>query len=379
MNKLRSISVGTLLLSNVFFGCAESEDAPTEDIRIDAAGIAEVERLADAAVEAGIPGVSLAILRDGQTVTITRGVSSLETGDEVTPQHRFRVASIAKSFVASMILQLVHEDKLKLSDTLEQWLPGALPASADVTIEQLLRQESGIFDFAADERHMAPYIRGEAEFFWQPEQLVALAADHPPDFEPGTRWAYSNTNFALLAMILEKIEGDSLEHVVERRITRPLGLQSTTMETDSDMNAPFSRGYLVGLGEELVDTTRISGSAVFGNGNLISTPLEVAHFYRALARGEVVSREQLPQMFSLDASVPSNYAMGLFRFKDFFECGTFVGHDGQTPGYDNTGYTTLDGRRQVVVSVNSSTLDDKAGGPAAHEAWRQLVLAAACR
>ena len=105
----------------------------------------------------------------------------------------------------------------------------------------------------------------------------------------------------------------------------------------------------------------------------------MAHFYKALITGQVVSQRLLPQMIALDPNVPSHYAMGLFRFDDLFSCGTFIGHDGQTPGYDNIAYTTLDGRRQVVVSVSSSTIDDKAGEPAAHQAFFNLIQAAGCR
>jgi D-alanyl-D-alanine carboxypeptidase len=225
---------------------------------------------------------------------------------------------------------------------------------------------------------MAPYLRGEWEHAWAPAELVGLAADHPPDFAPGAGWAYSNTNYTLLAMIIEKITGSTLEEVVRARVGEPLGLDSTSMEVDSDMSAPFAHGYLVGQGEPL-DVTRISASAVFGNGNLTSTPLEVAQFYRALQRGDVVSQKLLPQMMQADQRVTDSYGMGLFRFEKFWSCGTFVGHDGQTPGYDSVGYTSVDGRRQFAVSVNSSTMEERAGDEMAHAAFRDLVLASGCR
>lgn len=380
MRNLKSISaLGLFGVSQLLAGCSSSDDpTPRDEIGLDAAAIAEVEALADKAVAAGLPGVSVAMLRDDQVVTITRGVEDRELGGDVSPQHRFRMASLAKSFVAAMILQLVEEHQIELDDTLGQWLPGLLPASSDVTIEQLLRQETGIFDFATDERWFEPLLRGELDHAWQPRELVALSADHEPDFEPGKRWAYSNTNYLLLAMILEKITGRALENVVRERITAPLGLHETSMETDSEMAEPYVHGYLVGMGAP-IDVTRISGSAVFGHGNLISTPLDIAHFYRALVSGQIVSKAQLPLMLSLDPNVPSEYAMGLFRFSGFYPCATFVGHDGQTPGYDNVGYTSLDGRRQFAVSVSSSTVEDKAGDEAAHEAFGDLVMASACR
>jgi D-alanyl-D-alanine carboxypeptidase len=337
-----------------------------------------VEALADRAVAAGIPAVSVAMVRDQQVVTITRGVVSREQGGEISAEHRFRVASIAKSFVASIVLQLVDEHRIALGDTLGQWLPGLVPASTDVTIEQLLRQETGIFDFASDPRWVEPLMRGELDHPWQPSELLALAADHPPDFEPGERWAYSNSNYLVLAMIVEKICGDRLENIVAERITKPLGLKETSMETDSDMAEPYVHGYLVGQGDP-IDLTRLSGSAVFGHGNLVSTPLEMTRFYRALVEGKIVSPRQLPLMLSLDPEVPSKYLMGLFRMDDFYPCGTFVGHDGQTPGYDNIAYTSLDGRRQFAMSVSSSTVEDKAGDEQAQEAYYDLAMAIACR
>jgi D-alanyl-D-alanine carboxypeptidase len=372
--------VALLCVSLAALGCdgTDEEADHDDDVQLDARGLAELEQLADEAVAAGIPGVSVAIIRDGKHSTITRGVSDRDTGAGVSPEHRFRMGSIAKSFTAAMILQLAERGQLTLDDTLEEWLPGVLPASSDVTIELLLRQESGIFDFANDERHMAPYIQGDMDFHWEPRELAALSAEHAPVFEAGTQWAYSNTNFLLLGMIVERATGESLELAVRKHIASPLGLGETTMEVDSDMTAPFMRGYLVGQGDPL-DVTRISGSAVFGHGNLISTPRDVARFYERLMAGSVVGPEALSAMLSLDPRVPSHYAMGLFRFDEFFSCGTFVGHDGQTPGYDSAGYTSLDGRRQVVVSVSSSTFDDKAGNEAAHRAFGDLVKAAACR
>lgn len=382
MPNLRYASLVKLMcVSHALLACGGSntgdDSSHAEDVQLDAKDLVEIQRLADRAVAAGIPGISVAMIRDGEATTITSGVSDRETGSPVSTGHRFRMGSVAKSFTAAMILQLVDEGQLKLDDTLEMWLPGLLPASAQVTIEQLLRQESGIFDFANDERHMAPYIAGHMDFQWQPAELAALSAAHPPTFEPGTQWAYSNTNFMLLGMIIEKIDLESLELAVQRRVGEPLRLSATTMEIDSDMTAPFMRGYLVGQGEPM-DVTRISGSAVFGNGNLVSTPLDVARFFQALVAGDVVPKELLPQMLALDPGVPSEYAMGLFRFDDFFSCGTFIGHDGQTPGYDNIGYSALDGRRQVAVSVSSSTMDDKAGDAAAHQAFADVVEAAGC-
>lgn len=366
-----SLSVGS-------FACSDDGGSNSAD-PISEASIARIGALADEAVAAGIPGVSIAVIVGEQTVTLARGVASRESAEAMSPEHRARMASIAKSIVSAVVLQLVDEGRLALDDSVESWLPGMLPANGDATIEQLLRLVSGIYDFGSDPRLMAPYVEGDFEHTWRPEQLVAFAAEHAPNFRPGDRFEYSNTNYTLLALIIEKITGDTLANVVRARITAPLALASSTMETTSHLDRPYAEGYLVGIAEQPVNVTRISASSVFGNGNLVSTPLDVARFYRALASGDVVSKQQLPGMFNVDPQGPeSRYAMGLWRFDDFYPCGKFIGHDGNTPGYDSVGYASLDGGRAFSVVVTSSSLDDKAGDAAAHAAWTKLVLAVSC-
>jgi D-alanyl-D-alanine carboxypeptidase len=157
-------------------------------------------------------------------------------------------------------------------------------------------------------------------------------------------------------------------------------MSASTMETTSQLPAPFAHGYMVGMGDPL-DVTGISASSVFGCGNLVSTPLDMAVFYRSLALGEVVAKDQLPSMFATDPLVPSTqYGMGVFRFDHdkFLSCGNFVGHDGGIPGYDTVAYSSIDGRRQFAVVVTSFTMDEKAGDDAAQKAFAELVNAIGC-
>jgi len=360
-------------------GALQSAEPPLANNQLDASAIADLEQRAERLVAAGVPGVSVAVLSGDQVVLIARGVADRATGEPMTAEHRFRVASISKSLVASVVLQLVEEGKIALGDSLDSWLPGMLPQSASVKIENLLRLESGIFNFEEDERHMAPYYAGDFEYSWSPEGLVALAAEHPSSFEPGTQFYYSNTNYTLLALIIQKIEGDSLANVVRRRITEPLGMRASSMPIDSELEAPYARGYMLGLGDEPVDVTRISASSVFGNGNLVSTARDVAAFYGALARGEVVGPDQLPAMLRTNPDVDTHYGMGVWRWDHVFPpCGNFVGHDGGAPGYDVTAYSNLEGTRQYAVLTNQLAPGDVVGDEVARKAFGELVGAAAC-
>lgn len=375
-------SLFLLLSASPLAACSGDTDAtPTVDDALDAEAIAHLELLADRAVAAGIPGVSVAIVSGDQTLLIARGVADRATQEPLTPQHRLRVTSTAKSVVASVILQLVQAGEIALTDTVEDWLPGMLPENADASIEDLLRLQSGIFSFDEDARHMAPYMAGDFDYTWQPEELVALAAEHPALFEPGERFYYSNTNYVLLGLIVEKITGESLADAVRERVLGPVGMSSATMATSSELEAPYAHGYMLGLADEPVDVTGISASSVFGNGNLVSTALDIARFYESLVNGEVVSRAQLPAMFHAEhprAAGLASYGMGIWLSGDFYPCGSFVGHDGAGPGYLVTAQSNVEGTRQFAVLTNVLAPGDIAGDEVAQAAFKELVLAAAC-
>jgi D-alanyl-D-alanine carboxypeptidase len=123
------------------------------------------------------------------------------------------------------VLQLVAEGRLSLADTVERWLPGILPYGNQVTIRQLLNHTSGIPDNALEPLvtlYTFPAGRSRA---WTPRELVALIADRPPDFPPGTAWSYSNTGYVLAGMIVEAATSRTLGHELTRRILRPPGLR----------------------------------------------------------------------------------------------------------------------------------------------------------
>lgn len=377
-----------LLAGGVLAACSSADDgtalsppaaAASPSAALDAADIADLELRAERVVAAGVPGVSVAVIAGEQTVLVSRGLAERATGEPLTSDHRFRVASMAKSLLASIVLQLVEEGRLSLGDRVDQWLPGMLHHNGDASIENLLRLESGIFNFEEDERHMAPYRAGDFSHYWSPEELVALADSHPAVFPPGARFHYSNTNYVLLALIIEKITGASLAEVVRQRITDPLGMSGSSMPTGSALQAPYAHGYQLGLGPEPVDVTAISASSVFGNGNLVATAHDVALFYGALARGEVVSAAQLPAMFTPSPAMDTHYGMGVWRFDhELPTCGRFVGHDGAVPGYDVTAFSNLEGTRQYAVLVNVLAPGDVVGDEVAQAAFRELVEAAGC-
>jgi D-alanyl-D-alanine carboxypeptidase len=279
--------------------------------------------------------------------------------------------------LASITLQLVDEGKLRLSDTIESQLPGMVAGNSHATVEQVLRLESGIFDHADDPRYLAPYLAGNLEYVYSPQQLLALSNDHPPVFAPGERFMYSNTNYVIVGLIIEKLTGLSLAEAVAQRITTPLGMTATTMPLVSAMPAPYTHGYLMGGGEP-IDVTAVSASSTFGHGNTVSTGADLNRFFGALAAGKVVNPARLPAMFTPDAAIESNYGIGVWTWADY-PCGAWVGHEGSTAGFFTWSYSRRDGRRQVTVLANAITAEDRVGDKAAQEAWKNLVFGSACQ
>ena len=164
-----------------------------------------------ALVAEGVPGVVVLVRRDGRTVQLAGGYSNLEKKTPMRVGDRFRIGSVTKSFVATVVLQLVGEGKLSLDDSIEHWLPGLVPNGGNITIRQLLSHQSGLFDYLNDERVLKPYLSGNFGYVWTPQKLVAVSTSHPALFAPGAKFSYSNTNYIVLGLIVEAATKDTIK------------------------------------------------------------------------------------------------------------------------------------------------------------------------
>ena len=281
------------------------------------------------------------------------GVARLDRPLRPRADGRFRVGSITKTFVATVTLQLVGQRRIALTDTVERWLPGALPNGAQVTVAHLLQHTSGVFNytdtlFASMEEYLAIRYRS-----FTPRELVALAAAQPPLFEPGTAWSYSNTNYILLALIVERATGRPYGHQVARRILRPLGLRDTTIPgTALSIPGPNAHGYLPVEHDGQVDPldiTRLNPSVAWAAGEIISTTRDLNRFYGALLRGRLLRHAELRAMLSPHPE--TGYGFGIYRL-DLPGGTSLWGHDGGIPGYVSLALSTEDSRSQLAVSVN---------------------------
>jgi D-alanyl-D-alanine carboxypeptidase len=342
---------------------------------------AEAQRALDRVVAAGSPGAIALIKVDGRTIRLSSGNSNLAPPRPMRADLRARIGGVTKSFTATLILQLVDEGRLALDDTVGQWLPGVIPSGEAVSVRQLLNHTSGIYDFGNDPRTLAPYMAGDLTRIFDPRDGVRYAAEHGQLFAPGSALAYSNTNYLLLAMIVETITGRSIGTELRRRIFLPLALDHTSYPTSSRIVGPHVHGYLV---EEPppVDITPLSPTLFGASGAILSNAHDVARFYRALLRGRLLTRPALQAMKTIDpvatggtpdaGILGGGWGLGLLR--EAFPCGTAWGHDAENPGYMTAAWNSEDGNRQVVVIVNSHFGHD---APVS-QAMRELLVTAYC-
>jgi D-alanyl-D-alanine carboxypeptidase len=351
--------------------------ASTSAAQVDRSKEARLVRAADALVAAGAPGV-VVYMRDGdRVVRVARGYSDLAQKRSASAANHFRIGSVTKSFVAAVVLQLVHEGKLSLNDTVERWLPGVVPRGERVTLRQLLSHTSGIYDYFEDPRVLAPYLKGNSLYDWKQQTLVRIGVDHKPNFAPGTpgRWSYSNTGYQLVGMIVERVTGHTLRRELASRIFRPLGLGETSFPSSAKMPAPYAHGYTALFGTPLKDVSIFSVSTLGPAGAIVSTVGDVAHFYRALYRGRLFPKPLLRAMTTDVAHAPNaqGHAIGLGLWREPLSCSLVWGHDGDWLGYWTRVWGSADGTRQVVISVNADTDSLGEAGSAAHQRLENLA------
>jgi D-alanyl-D-alanine carboxypeptidase len=188
----------------------------------------KVQGLSDGLVAAEAPGAAAWVQDDSGARQAASGVADRRTGRPMRPELHFRAGSLTKSLVATVVLQLVAEGRLSLQDSLQRWLPGILPYGEQVTIRQLLNHTSGVPQNWATIEQTLYRSSGGRFRVWTPRELVALVADQPPGFPPGTAWSYSNTGYILLGLVVEAASGSTLGQELHRRIFGPLGLHGTS-------------------------------------------------------------------------------------------------------------------------------------------------------
>lgn len=318
---------------------------------------------------AGAPGV-IVLTRDGaRTRRLARGDAILATHAPMRPTDRFRVGSVTKTFVATVVLQLVGESRLTLDDSVERWLPGVVPGGERITVRELLNHTSGLFDYTQDEAFLQSWLR-DPRHEWTPSEIIGIATAHQPTAAPGAAWRYSNTGYIVLGLIAEAATGRPLATELDARIFAPLRLRATSFDSGPRIAGRHAHGYFGG--GRARDVTAFSPSGAWAAGAIVSNADDVARFYRALMRGRLLRADLLNAMTTTVPIVPgARYGLGIAHVR--VRCGRAWTHEGDFPGYLTSVLTSADGRREAVVMVNSDSLSDRA-----HRALGRVIDTAYC-
>ncbi|TCO45393.1 D-alanyl-D-alanine carboxypeptidase [Kribbella antiqua] len=280
----------------------------------------------------------------------SEGRQSDAAGDAV-PSGYFRIGSVTKTFVATVVLQLVDEGRLSLDDPIDRHLPGQVPNGENITVRQVLNHQSGIYDYAHDAGYSTNRWRGTERFrHFEPGELLAVAFSHPPYFSPGQGWHYSNTNYVIAGLLIERLTDHSYGAEIARRILLPLGLSQTSVPGDRPgLPRPHARGYAEVDGK-LADATLMNPSLDWAAGEMISTTRDLNQFFDALLGGRLISPAALAEMRGyVPATSLFDYGLGLQRFH--LPCGkTVEGHSGELLGY--TTYSLHGSEIQATLSYN---------------------------
>ena len=315
-------------------------------------------------VEAGYPA-ALAAVSDskGESAGAAVGKGNLETGQAPPMDGEVRVGSASKTFVAVVVMQMVQEGKVGLDEPIETYLPGLIRGEgidgSKITVRQLLQHTSGLPEYtdtylssrAAESENMQHYV--------PPRDLLDTALGKPAAFEPGTQWKYTNTNYIVLGMLVERVSQRPVGEQIDERIVKKLGLSHTYFPApgDKSIKGTHPQGYHLSAGGKLEDITEMDPAWGWAAGAMVSTPSELNTFFQAVFDGRLLTQSSIDEMKNgaVDASSylgPGTvYGLGLIGTP--LSCGgTSWGHGGTIHGYQTDNAVGPDGTA-VTVAVTA--------------------------
>ena len=308
-----------------------------------------------------VPG-AMVLLRTPQG-NFNAGVGTTELGVHIPPaaNTHFRIASNTKTMTGALIVLLAQDGKLKLSDPVSTYIPD-VPDGENITVAQLLKMRSGLYGYTADPA-LAAAMDANPGKAWTPQEVLAIAFRHPPQFAPDASYEYSNTNYALLGLIAEKVGGRPLAQQFADRLFGPVGLTQTSLPAadETSMPAPYSHGYMYGgsfyaLADDPypadmqaaaqagtlqpVDYTKQNSSYATAAGGAISTADDLATWMKALVSGKVFNADYHQQWLTClqpeDPAAPDGQKYGYgISYQRFSPSAAMFYHGGELPGFNS--------------------------------------------
>ena len=348
---------------------------------------AALQSLVDTTIkELLIPGAVVLLRTPQGDFTAAGGTTQLNTKNPPRADTHFRIASNTKTMTATVIMQLAQESKLGLNDPVSKYVSG-VPNGDNITIAQLLEMRSGLYNYTSDPI-ISETIDTDPAKVWTPAELLAIAFAHPPNFPPGAEYEYNNTNYALLGLAAEKVDGKPLARAMQDRLFGPLGLQHTLLpaSTVNTLPEPYSHGYLYGsssvalVGEPPYspevqaaaragtllpkDYTEVNHSNAAAAGGVISTAHDLATWIKAMVTGRLLDpayqRRWLDSLKPEDPNKPKGQKYGYGISQLSWGPNTIYFHGGETPGYNSKiSYDPANDMTLIVWTNLTVSLDDQ--------------------
>jgi D-alanyl-D-alanine carboxypeptidase len=316
---------------------------------LDPALKAKIDRVAEQVVAMdGIPSASIAVVQHGKLVyTHAYGLAHLEPNEAATPEMRYSIGSISKQFTAAAILLLQEQGKLSLDDPVGIYVPGLIRGD-EVTIRQILSHTSGYQDYWPEDYLMRSMMKPETA-----QQILDTWAKKPLDFEPGTQWQYSNTNYVIAGLIVEKVSGEKLMDFLEEHIFHPLGMKSVWNSDEAKLTATDATAYIRAALGPLRPAPKEGRGWMFAAGELAMTPHDLALWDESLLARSILKPESYREMFTevkLKDGKGTHYGLGVFvRDRDGHRS---IEHSGEVTGFVSDNEVLIDDGVAVVALTN---------------------------
>jgi D-alanyl-D-alanine carboxypeptidase len=390
VGQIRALVAALLVLAGLVAPIAGNVPAHAAPSASPPTGSSPVKTIDPAALQAAVDATARELRIPGAVVEVrtpqgnfTAAVGTTQRGAEVPPDGdtHFRIASITKTMTSAVIVLLAQEGKLQFSDPISKYVPN-VPNGENITIAELLKMRSGLYGFT-DDPEFAATLDADPTKVWTPQEVLAIGFRHPPLFPPGTAYDYSNTNYVLLGLVAEKVDGKPLAQVFQDRLYCPLGLTQTLFPASSDTSipGPYSHGYMYGGSAyamvdmpyppdvqaaaeagtlQPIDYTNQNPSYAMAAGAAISTANDLATWIRALVDGQVfnadLQRQWLDSPQPADPAEPAEpqYGYGIER-QSIAPDVTLYYHFGELPGFNSfSGYDP--GNKVTLVLWSNLTL-----------------------
>jgi D-alanyl-D-alanine carboxypeptidase len=320
---------------------------------IDPALKSRIDRIAAQVLEqTGVPSASVAVVKGGKLVyTHAYGQARLEPPTPATPDMRYSIGSISKQFTAAAILILQEQGKVSLDDAVGKYLPG-LTRGDEVTIRQILSHTSGYQDYWPEDYVMTPMLKAETA-----QQILDTWAKKPLDFEPGTQWQYSNTNFVIAGAIVEKVSGQKVMDFLGEHIFHPLGMKSVWNSDEAKLTQADATAYYRHALGPLRVAPKEGRGWMFAAGELAMTAHDLALWNESLIAQSVLKPESYKQMFSeikLKDGKGTHYGLGVEVIDRNGH--RSIEHGGEVSGFVSDNMVLIDDGAAVSVLTNQDAV-----------------------